>query len=47
MQGLLQQVISGVATGGSFASLARCANRVNYSPSYAFNSLGFRCVRGL
>ncbi len=39
-----------VMRGGGWASnasLVRCANRGNYSPSYNVYSIGFRCVRGL
>ena len=39
-----------VLRGGSCDSnafYARCANRVNYTPSYGLNYYGFRCVRGL
>ena len=39
-----------VLRGGAWnydASYARCAYRNYFSPSYAFDSFGFRCVRGL
>jgi formylglycine-generating enzyme required for sulfatase activity len=39
-----------VARGGywfSYASQVRCAFRYNFTPNLAFNSIGFRCVRGL
>jgi formylglycine-generating enzyme required for sulfatase activity len=31
----------------SYASYARCADRFNNLPNYAFTIIGFRCVRGL
>jgi len=39
-----------VLRGGDWhyvANFARCANRNDFYPSYALNSYGFRCVRGL
>jgi sulfatase modifying factor 1 len=40
------RVLRGGSWNGS-AGNARCANRLNDYPDYAYDDLGFRCVRGL
>jgi formylglycine-generating enzyme required for sulfatase activity len=43
---LIRRVVRG-GSWGSYAAGARCAYRYHYGPGSAFDSFGFRCVRGL